>query len=72
MLIQPHRILQTMCKTALNPPPPMMLAAPEISEQHTSNLYGLLNIEASEEAAISGGSGGAHSYDPCLSTGPTI
>ena len=42
----------------------MMAAAPEISEQHTSNLYRLLNVEASEEAAITGGSEGAPNYNP--------
>ena len=46
------------------PPLPTMAVAWEISEQQTSNLYGLLNVEASEEQDITGGSGESHNADP--------
>ena len=37
-----------------------MPSAPKISEQNTANLYGLVNVEASEEQAIAGGTGWLH------------
>ena len=52
-----------MCKTAAfnkASPLPAMPSAAKISEQHTDNLYGLVNMEASEEQAITGGTGGSH------------
>ena len=52
-----------MCKTAANSPalpPPVMPSAPEISKQHTANLYKLVNVETSEEQAITGDTGGPH------------